>query len=76
LEFSSGLFSDLNIETSREPLTMKTPGGSNAAAPVTQDPNITPPEVVTFTIKCKYAKPNANGQQNSNPAAANQVAKK
>jgi Tfp pilus assembly protein PilN len=76
LEFSSGLFSNLNIETSREPLTIKNPGGTNAATVVPQDPNIPPPEVVVFTIKCNYAKPNANGQQSSNPAPANQVAKK
>src|SRR6185436_12013950 len=75
LEFSSGLFSNLNIETSREPLTLKNPGGSTVAPTTPQDPNVTPPEVVAFTIKCEYAKPNAKSQ-NSNPAPANQVAKK
>jgi Tfp pilus assembly protein PilN len=71
LEFSSGLFSNLNIETAREALVVKSVTGSGPA--VAQDPNVPAPEVVTFTIKCNYAK---GGQQNSNPAPTNQVAKK
>ena len=70
LEFSSGLFSNLNIETAREALVVKSATGSSAPP---QDPNVPAPEVVTFTIKCNYAK---GGQQSSNPAPANQVAKK
>ncbi|HKP46370.1 MAG TPA: PilN domain-containing protein [Pyrinomonadaceae bacterium] len=76
LEFSSGLFSNLNIETSREPLTLKTPGGSTIPSTTTpQDSNVAVPEVVTFTIKCDYAKPKPAAQQTT-PAPANQVAKK
>ena len=71
LEFSSGLFNNLNIETAREALAVKSVTGSSA--PVAQDPNVSAPEVVTFTIKCNYAK---GGQPNSNPAPTNQVAKK
>lgn len=70
LEFSSGLFSNLNIETAREALVVKSTTGT---ATVAQDPNVPAPEVVTFTIKCNYAK---GGQQNSDPAPTNQVAKK
>lgn len=70
LEFSSGLFSNLNIETAREALVVKSATGTATAA---QDPNMPAPEVVTFTIKCNYAK---GGQQSSNPAPTNQVAKK
>ncbi len=69
MEFSSGLFSNLNIETAREvPQTSK----SGAAAAAAVDPNAPPTEVVTFTIKATYAHP--NNQQTAVPA--NQVAKK
>ena len=71
LEFSSGLFNNLNIETAREALTVKSATGPSAT--VAQDPDMPAPEVVTFTIKCNYAK---GGQQSSNPAPTNQVAKK
>lgn len=71
LEFSSGLFSNLNIETAREALTVKSATGPSAT--VAQDPDMPAPEVVTFTIKCNYAK---GAQQSSNPAPTNQVAKK
>jgi Tfp pilus assembly protein PilN len=71
LEFSSGLFNNLNIETARETVAVKSAIGLSAPAP--QDPNVPAPEVVTFTIKCNYSK---GGQQNSNPAPTNQVAKK
>jgi len=71
LEFSSGLFSNLNIETAREALTVKSATGPSAT--VAQDPDMPAPEVVTFTIKCNYAK---GAQQSSNPAPNNQVAKK
>ena len=66
MEFSSGLFTNLNIETAREvPQASKT--GAAAA-----DPNAPPTEVVTFTIRASYAHPN----NQPNPAPTNQVAKK
>jgi Tfp pilus assembly protein PilN len=69
MEFSSGLFTNLNIETVREvPQTAKTRGGAAAA-----DPNMPQPEVVAFTIKCNFAR--NNSQTNSTPAPTNQVAK-
>ena len=68
MEFSSGLFTNLNIETAREvPQASKT-GAAAAAA----DPNAPPTEVVAFTIKASYAHPN----NQPNPAPTNQVAKK
>jgi len=70
MEFSSGLFTNLNIETAREVAQMTKPVGAAAGAAV--DPNAPPSEVVSFTIKCTYAHPN-NPQ---NPAPTNQVAKK
>jgi Tfp pilus assembly protein PilN len=74
MEFSSGLFSNLNIETVREVKQISKVGISAAVAAAVQDPNAPQPEVVTFTIKCNYAR--SNTEQNSNPAPANQVAKK
>ena len=75
MEFSSGLFTNLNIETQRE-----VPQSINKAqgpTPLAQDPNAPQAEVVAFTIKCSYAK--AGPQQNNNNAAApaptNHVAK-
>ena len=73
MEFSSGMFSNLNIETSREVVQVSKTG--NTAAAAAADLNMPPPEVVAFTIKCNYARPN-NSQPNSNPAPTNQVAKK
>jgi Tfp pilus assembly protein PilN len=70
MEFSSGLFSNLNIETAREVAQGSKSGAAAAAAAA--DQNVPPPEVVSFTIKCTYAHP--NNQQN--PAPTNQVAKK
>ena len=70
MEFSSGLFTNLNIETAREVPQMSKTGTAAAAA----DPNAPPSEVVSFTIKCTYAQSNSNNQQN--PAPTNQVAKK
>ena len=71
LEFSNGLFSNLNIETQREVAKVASTdspapaGGTDSAAPK--------PEVVSFTVKANFgAKPQA---QNAAPAG-NQVAMK
>ena len=73
MEFSSGLFTNLNIETQRE-IPQAVSKGPNGAA-VQQDPNAPQPEVVAFTIKCNYA--HGGSQQNANaaPAPTNHVAK-
>jgi Tfp pilus assembly protein PilN len=73
MEFSSGMFTNLNIETAREPMVLKNSLNPGAAPPA-ELANLTPPEIVTFTIKCNYS--NKAGQPNSNPAPGNQVAKK
>ena len=70
MEFSSGLFSNLNIETQRELLQ---PEGT-AGAPVPSDKGATVTEVVAFTLKCNYSN-KSESQQATNPAS-NQVAKK
>jgi Tfp pilus assembly protein PilN len=72
LEFSSGLFTNLNIETVREQAASSSEKGSSAESVVL----IQQPEVVSFTVKCGYA-PKSQGQTGAAPAApANQVALK
>lgn len=70
LEFSSGLFSNLNIETQREEVA-KEVSTDKGAAPA--DPNAPKVEVVAFTVKCAYAKPQVQAATLAAPA---QVAKK
>lgn len=74
MEFSSGMFTNLNIETQRSAANREQGhGGVNAAAQ--QDPNAPQPEVVSFTIKCNYA--HKSPEQNANPTQppTNHVAK-
>lgn len=64
LEFSSGLFSNLNIETARK------------EAPVTQTsapakPDAPKPEIVNFTIRCAYTPSKANAPDAQTAAANN-----
>lgn len=68
LEFSGGLFSNLNIETQREAAkTPESPAG-NAAAPA--DTNAAKPEVVSFTVRATFSPPNST--QSQAPASGNQ----
>lgn len=69
MEFSGGLFSNLNIETQRE-LAKGSTGNTGSAV----DPNFNAAEVVSFTVKCHYgaAKPGAQAPATN----ANQVAMK
>lgn len=53
LEFSSGLFSNLNIETKRV--------DSPTAQVTSVNPNVLKPQIVNFTIKCAYTPSKANG---------------
>jgi len=73
LEFSNGLFSNLNIETQRE--VAKTAVNENAAPAAAVDPGFPKPEVVSFTVKANFsiAKPEP---QASTPAPGSQVAMK
>jgi Tfp pilus assembly protein PilN len=77
LEFSGGLFSNLNIETQREfakeAKEDKPASGPQAAK---KEENVVKPEVVVFTVKAKFDTPKAQSQQQPAPAAANQVAMK
>ena len=74
MEFSSGMFTNLNIETQRDvaqAVVVNAPGAANA--PV--GPTAPQPEVVSFTIKCSYAHPAAQQTAQGNPAPTNHVAK-
>jgi Tfp pilus assembly protein PilN len=73
LEFSGGLFSNLNIETAREAAKdAPAAAGTTAAAP---DANVVKPEVVVFTVRASFAA--SKTQQSQTPAPpANQVAMK
>ncbi|MGH9927786.1 MAG: PilN domain-containing protein [Pyrinomonadaceae bacterium] len=74
LEFSSGLFTNLNIETQRE---LAQTANIDRSAPADSIVLIQQPEVVSFIVKCSYAAKPQN-QTSTNPPAnpANQVALK
>lgn len=69
LEFSSGLFTNLNIETQRELVARESANKS----PALVDSPLPQLEVISFTVKCSYAKPEVQPPTGS---ASNQVAKK
>src|SRR5216684_7708336 len=75
MEFSSGLFTNLNIETQREIPQAVSKGPNGAVVGAQQDPNSPLPEVVAFTIKCNYARNGSQQNPNPTPAPANHVAK-
>ncbi|MCA1577663.1 MAG: PilN domain-containing protein [Acidobacteria bacterium] len=77
LEFSGGLFSNLNIETQREVAKdTNTTAAAPAAgtAPGVNDATVIKPEVVVFTVKASFA--TSKSQSQAAPAPANQVAMK
>jgi Tfp pilus assembly protein PilN len=74
LEFSNGLFSNLNIETQRE-AAKSSSQPSAAPAPAANDANAYKPEVVVFTVKANF-KTQSPSQSQTTPAPANQVAMK
>jgi hypothetical protein len=77
MEFSSGMFTNLNIETQREIPTGINKAGTTAPAAAAADPNAPAPEVVAFTIKCNYARPASpqSATASPTPAPTNHVAK-
>jgi len=72
LEFSNGLFSNLNIETTRE--VAKTTQATTPQTPAQNNPDVAKPEVVTFTVRAKFGSEKKESQPA--PAPANQVAMK
>jgi len=72
MEFSSGLFTNLTIETERQvALVNKTSTGaaSTAPAPSVNMQGVAQPEVVAFTIKCSYAAAKPPEPANNNASA-------
>jgi Tfp pilus assembly protein PilN len=69
MEFSSGLFTNLNIETSREARMPINKSNSSTAAP--ELANMPPPEVVAFTIRCSYG--SKSQSSTAAPVVANHV---
>lgn len=70
LEFSSGLFTNLNIETARRDMVFAEPSGAPAQTPGSNDPKAVKPETVSFTIKCDYT-PSAGSQPPPAATSAN-----
>lgn len=75
LEFSNGLFSNLNIETQREVAKVTAAAAGTTTAPV-KDVELIQPEVITFTVKANFSASNLQGQSQPAPSPANQVAMK
>jgi Tfp pilus assembly protein PilN len=73
LEFSGGLFSDLNIETQRE--EAKEVASEKGPAPAPADASAIKPEVVVFTVKAKFGNSKVQPEPVPAPSPANQVAK-
>ena len=74
LEFSSGLFTNLNIETQRE---LAQAGSWDKSVPSDSTLVIQQPEVISFTVKCGYASKSQSQTAANAPAnPANQVALK
>lgn len=63
LEFSSGLFSNLNIETQRKDAATAQPASATSAAPTSQ--------VVNFKISCAYTPEKAGGGSNGPNGSVN-----
>ena len=70
LEFSGGLFSNLNIETQRE-VAKESTAAAAPGNPPANDANVVKPEVVVFTVKASFGSPKAQSQ--ASPSPANQV---
>lgn len=71
LEFSSGLFSNVSIETKRE-LMEKVNAGTTPPPGSAEDLNktVVKPETVTFTLKCKYTPPGSQSSSGNNAKPA------
>jgi Tfp pilus assembly protein PilN len=75
LEFSSGLFTNLSIETERIEAKVEATASSGSSAP--EDKDAPKPEVVAFTIKCTFAPASPTPAAQSGQAVpTNQVALK
>lgn len=79
LEFSSGLFSNLSIETQRDEVKVEAASVGGGAAPASaEDKDAPKQEIINFTIKCSYspAPPAAPAGAPGQTAPPNQIAQK
>ena len=74
LEFSGGMFSNLNIETQREAAKTATAAVLSGTPAVAANAEVVTPEVVVFTVKANFGA--SKVQPQPAPAPANQVAMK
>lgn len=74
LEFSGGLFSNLNIETQREFAKEVKDSAPAPGAAAVNDADAVKPEVVVFTVKANFGASKTQAQ--ASPSPANQVAMK
>ena len=74
LEFSGGLFNNLNIETQRQVAKTGSDKTTSTAAPASTDLNGMAPEVVVFTVKANFGSAKKDSQPA--PAPTQQVAMK
>jgi Tfp pilus assembly protein PilN len=72
LEFSNGLFSNLNIETKREDVT----NNQVSAVAIQANPDAAKLSIVKFTIKCAYAPSKGASPDAAAPANASATAQK
>jgi Tfp pilus assembly protein PilN len=70
MEFSSGLFTNLNIETERTTAKAGAVAASSQPQPSINTAGVVMPEVVAFTIKCNYAGAKPPEPANNNASAA------
>ena len=75
LEFSNGLFSNLNISTQRENAKVTEAAAGSTGAAV-KDVELIQPEVITFTVKAAFSTSKSQEQSQAAPSTANQVAMK
>ena len=69
LEFSSGMFTNVSVETKRE--VLKPPADMPTGASVVADSkDALKPQTVSFTVKCKYTPAGQSAGNGSKPAAA------
>lgn len=74
LEFSNGLFSNLNIETQREVAKEASASSANSASTAANEADQVKPEVVSFIVKANFGA--LKVQASTTPAPGNQVAMK
>ena len=73
IEFSGGLFTNLNIETHRQ---LAQSGTNNSGGSASADPEAPKPEVIAFIVKCTYAPAKPKSQSSATPPSSQVAMKK